>query len=247
MPVVVTVHDLAVLRHPYLFNSWSRHYARRLLPRVLRAATRIVAVSEFTRRELLELLDVPEERIHVVRNGVGAPFHPDGETAPGRFVLGVSTLEPRKNLRRLVEGFQRSRLSGYELLIVGAQGWGHVHASGAGVHLLGEVSDDELARLYRGAACVAYVSLYEGFGLPVVEAMRCGTPVVVSQAAALGEAAGDAAVVGDALDPQSIADGLADAVARRSELGQRGLERSARFSWARAARETAEVYAKAAS
>ena len=178
VPLVVTFHDLAVLRHPDAFNRWTREYSRRVLPRVAEAATRLIAVSEFTKRELLELLDVPEDKVRVIPNAVGEPFTAEGEAAEGDYVLAVSTLEPRKNLPRLVEGFERAGLNGLPLLVAGAAGWGGVRVDGDGVRWLGEVGDDELARLYRGARCVAYVSLYEGFGLPVLEAMACGTPVV---------------------------------------------------------------------
>jgi glycosyltransferase involved in cell wall biosynthesis len=242
VPVVLTAHDLAVLRHPYLFNRWSRRYGHALLPRVLREATRIIAVSEFTRKELLDAVDLPGERVRVVHNGVGPPFEPDGHAAPGQYVLAVSTLEPRKNLNRLIEGFSHAGLPGHELLVAGAAGWGDVQVAADSVRWLGAAPDDELARLYRGAACVAYLSLYEGFGLPVLEAMRCGAPVVISQAEALAEVAGNAAVTVDALDPSSIAAGLHEAIERRDELRALGVERAALFSWERTARETVSVY-----
>src|SRR6059058_3160288 len=148
VPVVVTFHDLAVLRHPETFNAWSRNYSRVVLPRVARTARRLIAVSEFTRRELLELLDVPEEKVRVIPNAVGPPFAADGEAAAGDYVLAVSTLEPRKNLPRLVDAFQRAHLNGCRLLVAGARGWGGVRLDGDGVNWLGQVGDDELARLY---------------------------------------------------------------------------------------------------
>ena len=247
VPLVVTFHDLAVLRHPESFNSWTRNYSRVVLPRVARTARRLIAVSEFTRRELLELLDVPEEKVRVIPNAVGDPFRPQGDATHGDYVLAVSTLEPRKNLPRLVEAFRRARLDGLRLLVAGGPGWGGVRVEGDGVRWLGEVGDEELARLYRGARCVAYVSLYEGFGLPVLEAMACGAPVVAARNEAAEEVAGDAAVLVDPLDPEAIAAGLAEAVERRDELRARGLERAAAFSWADAARATVEVYREAAA
>ena len=242
VPLVVTVHDLAVLRHPWTFNRWTRAYSALALPRVMRAADALVAVSAFTKRELVELLGVPEGKVTVIPNGVGPQFSPDGPATRGDYVLAVSTLEPRKNLARLVEGFGRARLDGCELLVVGARGWGGVRVGGARVRWLGEVGDGELARLYRGARCVAYPSLYEGFGLPVLEAMACGAAVVISQAPALTELAGEAAVAVDALDPDAIAAGLEQAGARRDELGPAGIERAAQFTWPAAARATVEVY-----
>jgi glycosyltransferase involved in cell wall biosynthesis len=247
VPLVVTVHDLAVLRHPETFNRWSRSYSRALLPRVVRAARRLIAVSDFTRRELLQLLDVPEEKVRVIPNAVGAPFVTQGEAAGGDYVLAVGTLEPRKNLDRLVDGFRRAGLNGCRLLVAGMRGWGGVDVNGDNVQWLGSVPDEELARLYRGARCVAYVSLYEGFGLPVLEAMACGAPVVAGRNAAAEEVAGGAAVLVDPLDPEAIAAGLAEAIDRREELRARGLERAQAFDWQRVARATVEVYREAAS
>ena len=239
VPVVVTVHDLAAVRHPELFNRWTRFYARTLLAPVLRRAARVIAVSEFTKRELVELAGVRAERVRVVANAVGEPFVPEGEAVEGEYVLAVGTLEPRKNLARLVEATGRL---GVELRVVGAAGWGGVDVARDGVRWLGQVSDEELARLYRGAVCVAYPSLYEGFGIPVLEAMRCGAAVVTSAGTAMEEVADGAAELVDPLDPESIALGIERAVRRREELRERGLERAQRYSWAAAAEATVGVY-----
>jgi glycosyltransferase involved in cell wall biosynthesis len=247
VPLIVTFHDLAVLRHPETFNRWTRQYSRHALPRVARAATRLIAVSEFTKRELLELLEVPEKKVRVIPNAVGQPFTADGEAAEGDYVLAVSTLEPRKNLPRLVEGYRRARLNGLPLLVAGAEGWGGVRVEGDGVRWLGEVRDEELARLYRGARCVAYVSLYEGFGLPVLEAMACGAPVVVGRSDALEEVSGGAAVLVDPLDPDAIAAGLNEAIERTEELRPLGLERARAFDWREVAQQTVAVYREAAA
>ena len=240
-PLVVTVHDLAVLRHPELFNGWTRRYSRALVPRVVRAARRVIAVSEFTKREVVELLGVPDERVRVIGNAVEPVFAPEGPAADGDYVLAVGTIEPRKNLERLLEAARRL---GAELRVVGAPGWGGVGLDG--VTWLGEVSDDELARLYRGATVVAYPSLYEGFGIPVVEAMACGAPVVTSSGGATEEVAGGAAVLVDPLDAASIAAGLDEASRRRDELRVAGLERARAFSWDDVARAHEAVYEEAA-
>jgi glycosyltransferase involved in cell wall biosynthesis len=245
VPLVVTFHDLAVLRYPETFNRWTRMYSRAVLPQVAKAAQRLIAVSEFTKRELLDLLEVPEDKVRVIPNAVGPPFEANGEAATGDYILAVSTLEPRKNLPRLVKAYRRAHLNGLPLLVAGAAGWGGVRVEGDGIRWLGEVRDDELARLYRGARCVAYISLYEGFGLPVLEAMACGAPVVAGRNAASEEIAGSAAVMVDPLDPDAIAAGLAEAVDRRDELRQRGLERAGTFDWSEVARATAEVYREA--
>jgi O-antigen biosynthesis alpha-1,2-mannosyltransferase len=244
LPLVVTVHDLAVFRHPQAFNRWTRTYSPHVVPRVLAAARRVIAVSEFTRRELVELLRVPNEKIRVVPNGVDDEFTPDGPAADGDYVLAVGTLEPRKNLMRLVEAARQRQL---ELRVVGARGWGNVELGGNGVRWLGEVSDAELARQYRGALCVAYPSLYEGFGIPVLEAMACGAPVVTSRATAMAEVADDAAVLVDATDPDEIAAGIDRAVAERDELVARGLDRAKAFRWDAVADATVAVYREAAA
>jgi glycosyltransferase involved in cell wall biosynthesis len=247
VPLVVTIHDVAVLRHPRAFNRWTRAYSAFALPRVARAARRIVVGSAFTRQEVVELLDVPEEKVRVIPYGVGAPFAAQGPAADGDYVLAVSTLEPRKNLPRLVEGFRRAKLNGLELRVVGAEGWGGVRLGGDGVRWLGGVPDEELARLYRGAAVVAYVSLYEGFGLPVLEAMASGAPVIAPAGPPFGEFAVDVAVAVDPLDADSIAAGLHEALRRRDELGPLGAERARRYTWNDAARAHVKVYGEAAA
>ena len=247
VPLVVTIHDVAVLRHPRAFNRWTRAYSAFALPRVVRAARRIVVGSEFTRDEVVELLGVPAEKIRVIPYGVAAPFRPEGESATGDYVLAVSTLEPRKNLARLVEGFRRARLNGLELRVVGAEGWGGVSVAGEGVRWLGGVDDEELARLYRGASAVAYVSLYEGFGLPVLEAMASGAPVVAPEGPPFTEFAQGAASLVDPRDPDSIATGLREAVERRDELRVLGPRLAEPYTWEKAARAHLDVYREAAA
>ncbi len=239
-PVVVNVHDLAVFRHPETFNSWTRTYSRALVPKVARAARRVITGSEFAKRELVELLRLPAERIRVIPHAVDKVFSPDGPVAEGEYVLAVGTLEPRKNLPRLAESVQRL---GLELRVVGARGWGRVELPGS-VRLLGEVADEELAALYRGALCLAYPSLYEGFGIPVLEALACGCPVVTSAGGACEEVAGGAAVLVDPLDVDAIAAGIERA---DGSLRAAGLERAAQFSWTASAAATADVYREAAA
>jgi glycosyltransferase involved in cell wall biosynthesis len=241
VPLVVTVLDLAVLRHPEAFRRWSRTYGRLLVPRVVRAATRVIAISEFTKRELVELAGLPEDRVRVVPLAVGAPFAPEGPRAEGEYVLAVGTLEPRKNLERLTAAMNGL---GVELRVVGARGWGGVDV--AGVTWLGAVDDDELARLYRGALAVAYPSLYEGFGIPVLEAMASGAAVVTSAGTAMAEVADGAAVFVDPGDVDSIRAGIERAIAEREELGRRGPERAAGYTWEAAAEATVQVYEEAA-
>jgi glycosyltransferase involved in cell wall biosynthesis len=206
VPLVVTVHDLAVLRRPGWFNRWTRGYSRYAVPRVLAAADRVIAVSDFTRRELVSLLGLPAEKIRVVPNGVDELFTPQGPRAEGDYVLAVGTLEPRKNLARIAAAVEG------ELRVVGARGWGEVEPPRNAVWL-GEVTDEELARLYRGARCLVYASLYEGFGIPVAEALACGCPIVTSRDSAMSELAGSDATYVDPESSESIRAGIERAFA----------------------------------
>lgn len=242
VPTIVTVHDLAVLRYPDVFPAWTRLYGRTALRPTVRAARRVIAVSEFSRQETALLCGVDPERIDVVPNAVDPVFSAGGPAADGEYALAVGTLEPRKNLARAIEA---ARLARIELRVVGARGWGGVEAGGAGVRWLGRVPDEELAALYRGARCLVYPSLYEGFGIPVAEAMACGTPVVTGAESATSEVAGDAAVLVDPLDPRAIADGIEQAELRRDELRAAGLARARQYTWARAADAAVAAYERA--
>ena len=225
-PLVVTVHDVAVLRHPEWFNRWTRAYSRFAVPRVVHAASRVIAVSEFTRRELVDLLDVPAAKIRVVANAVEDAFTPEGPRTEGDYVLAVGTLEPRKNLARVAQAVDG------ELRVVGVRGWGGVEPP-ANVTWLGDVSDGELAALYRGARCLVYASLYEGFGIPVAEALACGCPVVTSAGSPM-TGLGDVVAV-DPTDIRAIREGVERAA------GQRPVPR--RFAgWDDVAAQTLAVY-----
>ena len=200
-PLVVTVHDLAVLAHPEWFNRWTGTYSRFAVPRVIAASARVIAVSAYTSRELQGRLGVPEAKIRVVPNAVESVFTPDGPAAAGDYVLAVGTLEPRKNLARMAAAV------GGELRVVGAAGWGGVTPP-PNTTWLGDVTDEELAELYRGARCLVYASLYEGFGIPVAEALACGCPVVTTAGSPMQELAGYDATYVDPLDVDSIRAGI---------------------------------------
>jgi glycosyltransferase involved in cell wall biosynthesis len=264
LPSVVTIHDLHVLHAPWDFRPWFRRYARAVIPRLARRAARVIAVSEYTRRDVIEHLGLPEHRVVTVPNGVApngqpsAVSEPVAANIPERYVLSVGTLEPRKNLLRLFQAIRlladRPATRDVVLLHAGGYGWladGIVRAArtpalGARVRLLGYVPQDDLACLYRRARLLAYPSLSEGFGLPVIEAMAAGCPVVAADRSALPEVAGDAALLVDPESVEAIADGIQrvwedDALAR--DLAARGLVRARLYSWERTARLTAEVYA----
>ncbi len=270
LPTIVTIHDLSVLHAPDNFRPWFRNYARVVIPRVARRAARVITVSEMTRRDVMEHLGLTEERVVTVPNGVGPNLQPSAITEaepettqnqlPARYVLSVGTLEPRKNLVRLFQAVrllaERPATRDIVLLHAGGYGWladDVVRAAQATglrgrVRLLGYVPDEHLAQLYRRARLLAYPSLFEGFGLPVLEAMASGCPVVTSDRSSLPEVAGDAAVLVDPESTEAIAEAIGrvwedDTLAR--DLAMRGLARARQFSWERTARLTADVYEQA--
>ena len=227
-----TVHDLVPLRFP----DWVEPETLRMHgPKYEHAAQtcdRIFVNSRFTGGEVVELLGVPEERVVVAYPGIDPIFSPAGEAADlgGPYVLGVGTLEPRKNLPALVTAFAllRRRHPELTLALAGLEGWEERPLEAEGVRLLGFVSDEELVRLYRGASAFAYPSRFEGFGIPVVEALASGVPAVVSSHPSLNVASGEAALRVDPNDPEAFADALERAlVAPRGT----GVEHAARFTW----------------
>jgi glycosyltransferase involved in cell wall biosynthesis len=236
---VVVIHDVAALRHPDWYSPAYVRYQRALLPRLARRARLVITVSEFSRGELIDVLGADSERIAVVPNGVDERFNPEARTAEGRpYVLVVGTRIARKNVGALDESARRLSSLGIDLVHVGS-GRAYMRAeSGVTLRELGYVPDAELAGLYAGAIALAMPSLYEGFGLPCLEAMACGTPVVASNTAALPETTGDAAVLVDPTDHRGFADALeriATDEAYRADLIRRSIERARPFTWERTA------------
>jgi glycosyltransferase involved in cell wall biosynthesis len=234
-PLVVTVHDLVSLRFPQTMPRWTRFYSRATLSRMLAAADMIIAPSADTANDLEKMTNVDVNRIRVIWNGVDDVFYERGPTPTVKdpYILFVGTPEPRKNLQRLVNAVGELWKRGlrYKLVVAGGGGWGSVNVSGAHVEHVGKQSDESLRALYAGAACVAQVSLHEGFGYPVIEAMAAGAPVVVSGEGALPEIAGNAAVAVDAYDEGSIADGIERAISDRESLVALGRTRAELFRW----------------
>jgi glycosyltransferase involved in cell wall biosynthesis len=265
LPTVLTVHDLIFERYPQHHKLTNRAFLRVGMPLFVRAATRIIAVSHHTAKDLNTLYGVPDAKIEVIHEGIDAKFRPatpeEIETirqrySPDRpYMLMVGTLEPRKNHRLALEAMAQLKSQGYphRLLVVGGKGWlfepisALVNSLGLAddVHFTGYVPDEELPALYSAATALIMPSLYEGFGFPILEAMACGAPVICSRASSLPELAGEAALFVDPHDASSLASamrriidepGLADA------LRTRGLAQASQFTWEATARQTAQLY-----
>lgn len=253
-PGVVSVHDLAFEAHPEDFARRTGWKYRTFTPRAVRSAQRVIVGSAWTARDLERRYGAEPARIHVVPYAPSLPVGDRGSPAGGPYVLAVGDLRAKKNLVRLVRAFRTLRAAGLEhrLILAGPDaGEGarlRAEAGDAPVELTGWLDDDALDALLRGADALVHASLYEGFGLVVVEAMARGVPVACSTATALPETAGDAAVYFDPLDEAALAGalrGVLDDSALRDRLVTAGLGRAAQFTWARTARETAAVYAEA--
>jgi glycosyltransferase involved in cell wall biosynthesis len=263
LPLVVTVNDVMAIEHPDWFTRANALQQRFVLPRALRVADRVLCPSRYTHTRLIELLRLDPARVDVTPYGVGPPFGP-GEpstAALGRmqvtqpYVLAVGTLQPRKNLEAALQTFGRVASAGapHSLVVVGAPGWHDESirkalarsAADERVRFLGRVTDPDLVELYRGADCLFFPSLYEGFGFPVLEAMACGTPVLCANSTSLPEVAAGAAVLEDPRDPEALESALAALLSsadRRGELAAAGLARAGELSWSRFADLTVAAY-----
>jgi glycosyltransferase involved in cell wall biosynthesis len=270
VPTVVTIHDMSLRLHPRCHPVRRLLINRPLLSCAIRSAARIVTVSHSARRDLLRLHAIDASRVSVVHEAAAQRFQPLTNRAllddvrrryrlPQRFVLYVGTIEPRKNLTRLLQAFAAARKQGmpHDLVCAGPYGWSSRNLTDVidrlglrhVVHFTGYVPVKDLPAIYNLGEIFAFPSVYEGFGLPVVEAMACGTPVVTANTSSLGEIASGAAETIDPYDVGALSSAfvrLAGDAAWRRELAERGLARARQFSWARTAREMLAVYQHAA-
>ena len=269
VPSVITIHDLAFLSFPQTFRRLNRTYLTWATRMSARRAARILAVSEFTRQEIVRLLGVPAERIVVTYDACDARFAPPEPATlaafraraglPERFILFVSTIEPRKNIPTLLDAYAHIAAStDAPLIIGGGKGWlyepvfARLEALGLGdrVRFAGFIDAADLPLWYAAATVFTLPSLYEGFGMPLLEAMACGTPVVTTSSSSLPEVVGEAGLI----VPPTDAEALGAALLRllrdaelRAELRERGLQRARRFSWRETAERTLAAYQDAAS
>jgi glycosyltransferase involved in cell wall biosynthesis len=269
-PTVLTVHDLIFRRYPAHHKRLNRWFLNATMPLFCRRAGHIIAVSEQSKRDVIEAYGIPPDKITVIYEAADTRFCPQPAEIvaavraryglPDRYLLFVGTIEPRKNLGRVLAAFERLHAEGLTdaLVIVGKRGWlygdffARLGQSPAKLAVIfpGFIPDADLPAVYAGSQALAFPSEFEGFGLPVLEAMACGTPVVCSNTSSLPEVAGDAALLVDPLDVDALTDALRRVLsdpALATELRDRGLAQAARFSWARAAQETLAVYRRLTS
>jgi len=236
-PAVVTVQDLSWERDPSVFGVWDRITFKVFVRRAVRKAQRVLAISERTKRDLIELYGTPPDKVVVTPLAPDPAFRPAG--GHDSFLLFVSAIEPRKQPLAAIDA---ANAVGRKLVVVGPAKDEQLAAELArrGADVRGYVPKEELVYLYQRAACLVFPSRYEGFGLPVVEAMACGTPVVAAPEPAMQEVAGDAAIFTD-----DLAEGIRRALVDRDRLSAAGIERAKAFSWHETARITADVYRQA--
>jgi len=261
------VHDLSFVRAPETSTPVLKAYLDRVVPRSARRATHVLADSQATKDDLIELYGMPPEKITVLLSGVNPEFKPVTDTNSLRavrqryqipdnpYILSIGTVQPRKNYARLITALAAlgPAHEDVHLVIAGGRGWldspifRAVYDQGLEdrVHFIGFARDEDLPALYSGAACLAYPSLYEGFGFPVLEAMACATPVVTSTISSMPEVAGDAALLVDPYSVEAIAEALGRLLSDselRETLVRRGIAQAAQFTWGRTARQLREVY-----
>ena len=254
---IVTIHDLAFMRYPQYIEPKNLIFLQNQIPKTIKRAHKIIVVSEFTKKELIKMFDVDEEKVVVVHEGIGEQFRTIDNlevrcryNLPSSYLFTTSTIEPRKNIEGLVKAFGMGRFKGYKLAIAGIQGWLYDDLYNLikkmnlkdDIIFLGYVPDSDLPALYSMAEAFVFPSFYEGFGLPPLEAMACGVPVVSAKVSSLSEVLGDGARFIDPKNPEDIAEGIRDVLDKKEEYVKKGLEWSKKYTWEKAAKETLGVY-----
>ncbi len=264
---IVTVHDLSFVRVSDTASPKLKKYLDKLVPRSINNATHVIADSKATKDDLIDLYDTPSNKITVLLSGINSRYHKitnnyssmtmrnkyDIPDVP--YIFSIGTIQPRKNYSRLIQALKLLRQSGYDLhlVIAGGKGWledemyktldeTQLHEA---VHLIGFADDEDVVKLYNAAECVAFPSLYEGFGFPVLEGMACGTPVLTSNVSSLPEVAGDAAIMVDPYDIEAIAEGLRQLIDDsdlRKTLIERGFQQASKFTWENSAKNLLKIY-----
>lgn len=237
---VTTVHDLVVYKYPEVSHPKIIAAQKRRLEWVKKECDLVIAVSQATKKDIVEILKIPEEKIRVIYEAATPNFAAVKTKVKKEYILAVGTREPRKNLGRLIQAYQLLKLKDVELAIAGNFGWGE---DVKGVKCLGYVPNEKLPELYSGAKVFVYPSLYEGFGIPILEAMACGCPVVTSNVSSLPEVGGEAAIYTDPLKVTDLTEKIKYALgADRDKLAKKGFDQVKKFSWEKTAQETFEVY-----
>lgn len=264
VPTVITIHDLAFIRFPETFRSYNRTYLDFATRLSAKRASRILAVSEHTRQEVIGLLGVPADRVIVTHDAARDHFVPPAPSQleefrmrkglPAKFILYVGTLEPRKNLVTLLEAYHKVRqVEDVPLIIGGGKGWLYKPffkrleelQLKEHIHFAGYIEEEELPLWYAAARAFVFPSIYEGFGMPPLEAMSCGTPVITSQASSLPEVVGDAGLTVHPTDVDGLAQAIVDVVRDddlHATLRKKGLQQAQRFSWRTMAEQTLQAY-----
>ena len=266
--LVVTVHDISFERHPDWFSKRLRWFLKLSVPRSARAARQVITVSEWCRQDLIETYQLVPARVNVTYEAAGAEFRPldkaealravhEKYKTGERFILALGNLQPRKNQVRLLQAFAQAKANGnlpHKLVIAGQPWWqadtimDMARALGDAVVFTGYVPEVELPLMYNASELFCYPSLFEGFGLPVLEAMACGVPVITSNVTSLPEVAGEAACLVNPYDITALTDALclvANDAERQGTMRVRGLARAREFSWARMAEQTLGIYQRA--
>jgi glycosyltransferase involved in cell wall biosynthesis len=265
-PTIVTIFDVIIMRFPQYFSKWHHYYFEHILPKSLENSVHIITISESSKRDLVKYYDIPQEKISVTYLSHSEKFRvietPLVEIVKNKYglkkyIILVGTIEPRKNILRILLAFSKvlKNHPDVQLVHVGSRGWGQDKIFSKldelnirdSVRLLGKISLDDLVGLYNGAIFSLYPSLYEGFGLPILESMAAGCPVITSNTSSMPEVAGDAAVIVNPASIESIYDGMCQLLGDNDLLLQykdKGIKRSSTFSWQKCASETQNIYSK---